>query len=413
MNKTILLISLALSFSSLCYSQFREGFIITNDNKTTYGYINFEGSIINSDRCEFRSQPDDETQIFKPGEIKAYRFNNSKFFSSMEIPVNNVPKTVFIEWLIKGRVSILTYSASVSEVIYFLLLEDGSLIELTNTLQTVRSDGMIYEHKRQEYKGTLNYYLRDCPTLKPKIEALLLNSKPLINLAKEYHAITCDSLDCIIYEDKDRKLKYTIGVSGSFLSSHLTLNSGKPEVVYNSNNLGYGIAFKAENLPVVSPKFSAKLYLMLYSSLFRYDTTVIWSHFPELLHAKIAGEDRMFEVKYIRMPIQVTYKFSQKKINPFISLGIIINFRYSYTKYSQYLIDYALDNQGYTLGSTALLTQFGLNSGAGLEFLATPKFSLSLGYDFEYFYRFFGGTVNDYTRLINNHVYVSTYFKFR
>lgn len=412
MKKHALIIAFAIPFSLLCNSQFIEGYIITNDDKTINGYINFKGSINNSDKCEFRFQPEGEIHVYKPGEVKAFRFNDSKYFSSMEISVNNEPKTVFLEWLIKGLVSILEYSPSVSERRYFLLTEDNSIIELTNSTKNVTKDGTTYEINNQEYKNTLSFYLRDCPTLKPNIETSMLSSKSLINVAKEYHVKKCDSWDCVIYEAKDRKLKYSIGISGSYLSSHLVLNSGNPEVVYNSNNTGYGINIKAENLPALSPKFSAKLNIMLYSSLFRYDTTVIWSAFPKITSALIAGEDRMFEVKYIRMPFQISYKFTQKKINPYIALGGTMNIRYSYKKYSKYLIDYALDNNGFTLGSKLFLTQLGLNTGAGIEFELNPNFSMNAGYDFEYLIRFFGRTVNDYTRLMNHHVYIATYYRF-
>jgi len=214
MKKTALLFAFIIAATLQCNSQFKEGYIITNDDKTINGYINFQGSINNSDHCEFRLQPEGDVRVYEPGEIKAFRFNDSKYFSSMEISINNNPKIVFLEWLIKGRVSILEYKPSISETRYFLITEDNSIIELTNSSQNIIKDGNIYDIKKQEYKNTLFYYLADCPTLKPNIETSLFSSKSLINIAKEYHARTCDSWDCIIYEAKDRKLKYSIGFSG-------------------------------------------------------------------------------------------------------------------------------------------------------------------------------------------------------
>lgn len=412
MKKAALLIALIIAVTLQCNSQFKEGYIITNDDKTLNGYINFQGSVNNSDRCEFRLQPEGDVQVYKPGEIKAFRFTNSKYFSSMEISVNNEPKMVFLEWLIKGRVSILEYNPSVSETRFFLITEDNSIIELANSSQNITRDSNDYNIEKQEYKNTLISNLADCPTLRPNIEASFLSSKSLINIAKEYHARTCDSWDCVIYEARDRKLKYSIGISGSYLGSHLILNSGKPEAVQTSNTIGYGFTIKAENLPALSPKFSAKLSMMIYSNLFRYDTTALWSSSPELLSAKIAHENRMCEVKYIRMPFQVSYKFTQKKINPYVSLGGTLNIRYSYKRYSQFLMDYSLESNGSALGSKISLAQYGLISGAGLEFKLNPNFSVDAGYDFEYLIQFFGKSINDYTRLMNHHVYISTFYRF-
>jgi len=82
MKKLSLIALLVISISQVISSQFKEGYIINNDNDTIRGYINWQGSIINSNRCEFKLTPEGESRRFKPGDISAFRFNDSKFFST-------------------------------------------------------------------------------------------------------------------------------------------------------------------------------------------------------------------------------------------------------------------------------------------------------------------------------------------
>jgi len=99
---------LFLTLSSSVYSQYRKGYVIDNKSDTASGYIDFEGSLTNSGRCKFIHMPDSTEHTFYPGEINAFRFIGSKYFTSSAIPVNGETKKVFLEWLIKGRASILT-----------------------------------------------------------------------------------------------------------------------------------------------------------------------------------------------------------------------------------------------------------------------------------------------------------------
>jgi hypothetical protein len=66
-----------------------------------------------------------------------------------------------------------------------MLLEDGSLVELTNTPQKYQQYGVEHERMKQEYISTLSFYFRDCPTLQPKIENVKFNSKALLNITSD------------------------------------------------------------------------------------------------------------------------------------------------------------------------------------------------------------------------------------
>ena len=390
-----------ISFSG--FSQFKEGFIIKNNNDTISGYINFEGSLLNSDHCAFELQLNSDVKIYKPGDIKAFRFINSKYFVTREILVNNMPQKVFLEWLIQGRASILTYTQSVSDIRYFLLLEDGSLIELTNTIQEIDADDKHYIRDNKEYVNILEFYFRDCPSLQSRIETVPFDSRSLIKITKDYHDRTCKTGDCIIFEDRDRKLKFDFGISADFLNSSLRLNNAVPEKVSVSNTIGYGLAINITNLPLLSPKFSARMNILFQNSLFKYDTTGSIFKFKD---------DRIYKINYVRIPLQVNYSFSQKKLNPYISLGISLNLRFAAKEYDQTLINVIRNEFIFREDLGIKPFQFGLNSGLGLNYIISPGLKILFGYDFEFSPRFFG-TVNDYSFNMNNFIQCAVYYKIK
>lgn len=404
--KPFYLIALFTIISFSGFSQFKEGFIITNNNDTISGYIKFEGSLLNSDHCAFELQPNNEAKVYKPGDIKAFRFINSKYFETREISVNDRPQKVFLEWLIQGRASILTYTQSISRIRYFLLLEDNSLVELTNTSHVSETDSRNYIHDNKEYIGLLKFYYRDCPSLQNRIETLFFDSKSLISITKDYHDRTCETGNCIIFEDRNRKLKLDFGISADFLNSTLILNNTIPEKMYASNTIGYGLAINITNLPLLSPKFSARMNIVFHNSLYKYDTTGM------TVYRLLIKDNRMYRISYLRIPVQLAYNFSQKKLTPYISVGSDLNLRLVSRKFDKYLINYTM-NQDSHMNQKIKRYQLGLNSGLGLNYILSPDLKILFGYEFEYAPGFFGESVNDYSYNKINLIHLAAYFKFK
>jgi hypothetical protein len=382
MKTFYLFLFITFSFDSSLFSQFREGYIIENNSDTTYGFIDFEGSIQNSGHCKFKSTTDSPVEIYYPGEIKAFRFLDSKYFSTSEIKIDNEIKKVFLEWLIKGRASILIYSPQNTKIRYFFLPENDTLYELQNTPKTIEKmdQGAIttYETTKREYIGTLLYYFKDCPSLTNKIETTAFSSNPLIKIVKEYHEKTCKNEDCIIFEDKNRKLKLDFGLSFGFLASQLILNNNVPEKVNLSHSIGYGVALDISNLPLVSPKFDFSTEVLYFDFLYTYNIGGVY----------YLTDNRICNIKYLRIPLQLNYKFSDKKLSPFVSLGETTNIRFKYSTYNQYLMNYVTTHSNYSEGVSTI--QVGINSGLGLKYLILPKTTIRIKFEYEYGFKFLG-----------------------
>ncbi len=393
-NLCLFLVTIFMSVSPIL-AQFRSGYIIENNNDTIYGSIKFEGSIINSAQCKFMSLSDSTAHVYYPGEIKAFRFNEGKYFISREIQVNDKMQMVFLEWLIKGKASILTYSPMRSTR-YFLLTESDSLNELLNTTKNIEKGLSTFIVQKHEYIGTLKYQFKDCPSIYEDVESIALASNQLIKIAKEYNDKTCPGEKCIIYEDKNRKVKLQAGLSLSYIYSQLNLNNGTAEKVSLSKSMGVGLDINVTNLPLLPPKFSVSSQIMYYGIMYRYESPVLsWM-----------DEKRLYHIDYLRIPFQLNYKLLYKKFTPYVSLGFTADVRFGYKPFDKYLVDFITHNI-YRDSKTVIKSfQTGLNTGFGIQYQLSNYAIIKMKFDYEHGFRFYGTSVSDYSS--NNNYFIQT-----
>lgn len=115
-----------------CFGQndWKPGFVIENSGDTLTGYIDFRDSRSNSMQCIFKRGMDAEAQAFRPVDLKSYRFTDGIFFISGKIKTGESEDTVFLQFLIQGKVNI--YHFKDNEDRYFIE-KDSALYELNNT----------------------------------------------------------------------------------------------------------------------------------------------------------------------------------------------------------------------------------------------------------------------------------------
>ncbi len=385
------------------YSQSRKGYIITNENDTIYGNIEFEGSITNSYQCRFTSSIDNNAHIYYPGDIKGFRFIDGKYFTSDEIMIEGQLKRVFLEWLIKGKASLLTYSPHDTDIRYFLVSEPDSLRELKNTKHLVVSNGSTYDLQKKEYVGLMLSLFRDAPSIADDIRNVNFSTKPLIKITKEYHELTCPNEECLVFEDKTRKVKYAIGVIVSMQFSQVRFNDKSvEEKAYTTNSFGFGLALDMSNLPLVSPKFSISTGALYYSMVYKYDIEGMPYYITDV------GDNRICEFKNIKIPFQFNYSFLNNRFTPFISAGLFLNMRLGYKEFNKYLVYYVTAHTagGYNLGMAAF--QAGLTPGLGLKYSLSVGSILKIKVDYEYGFRFYGKSIKDHSNT-NNYIIQASY----
>jgi hypothetical protein len=403
MNKLFFLLFINL-LSYQLFSQFKEGYIITKTNDTIFGLIKYEGALINSRSCTFKKDNNSIDYMYTPEDISAFRFLKSKYYVSRYINIHNSYKKVFLEWLIKGKASILSYPISISSMQYYLVMDDDSLIELMNTIETKYIDNVKYIKEKHEYIGTLNMNFQDAG-LQTKIMSTKYNNNSLINITKSYHNKVCKDENCTVFEDENRKVNYNIGFEILSINSTPTINSTYidqnlitikvPEAANTVRTVGFGISSNFSNLPLIPPNFSVQLNIGYYSLIYKYSLSTNAYHsyvgYDGYYVVKINSlRDTIFSYNAIRIPINIRYSFLFKWIQPYVSLGFSTLFRFNikipYPDLITHLTRYNMEIRKSILGF-----QYGINANMGFNFLITSKIGIDLGGSYEYLRGFFGG----------------------
>lgn len=296
----LIVASLILAFSILADAQsdFRRGYIITNDDDTLVGFIDFRGYTSNSQKCGFKPAENAPPSVFNPGDIKAYRIMDDKYYVSRPVETEEGQKEMFLEYLIKGEASIYYYRDNKGEH-YLIDKRGGPLTELPYHKEEAIIDEVPRFLESTKHIGLLKAYMSDCPALFNRIESL---KKPdhdnLIALAKDYHQLICNDNSCIVYS----KRKPALGVAA------------EPAVIFNWFRYGTGIyTGTGISLHFWLPRSSERLY---FRTGYMYTRGVLYQRRNDEM--EWIGIERSIH----RIPVQFEYLVPGRVVQPRFNYGI-------------------------------------------------------------------------------------------
>lgn len=317
----LVIIFLILSYFASAQTDFRPGYYITWENDTVYGLIDYRGEIRNSGFCSFKENETSEPVRFEPGEIKAYRFAESKYYISKKIKVDNEEKQVFVEFLLYGIINLYFYR-DINNYMYLIEGENGRIIELTNEKDTeyVAGKGET-ERKTHKYIGQLKATLADCKEIQDEIENVVLEHASLIHITKEYHDYMCDDEQCIIYAKQVKKSKVKIApVIGGGISS---LHFDKGEFSnYSFNNSLFPMIGLLIHISL--PKWNEKLSMEIETDFSKPDFQ--GAYIDDHSSFKTDYYNAQINVISFQPSVALKYTFGKSKIKPTLAAGIYSNF---------------------------------------------------------------------------------------
>ncbi len=201
------IVLILLSLPSLIYAQsnFKKGYIITNENDTIQGWIDFRLDYSNCSMCRFKTSAHETEKLYYPGEIAGYRFEEvGKYYIPHNITINNLSRIVFLEFLVQGTMNLYFYSEPVSQQnYYFFENTEGIMYPVTKRPDRIIDDKV---KKDNNYKGVLNLIFQDYPTLTRNLNSIRFDRKDMILLAKKYSELTCTpGNECIEFENDYKK----------------------------------------------------------------------------------------------------------------------------------------------------------------------------------------------------------------
>lgn len=314
-------------FVAKAQSDFRPGYIITLQGDTINGLINFRGDKANAMSCTFKKVADLEEITYTSDQIKSYQFVDGKYYLSSISMNYKFNYHVFLEYVIKGSVSIFYYQDDVKD--HYFAAKGTTIIELDhhNRLTGNAEEDILILAKPEKFKAQLKLLIQDQPVLFGNIDRIDCNTKDLISTTKEYQKLSCPSQECIQYEKKTGgSIKFKFGMLSSIGLSHL---SSPPYNMYISDYeetkcLNFKPAFTYEIGATLNMYLDYtgrnKFCIQLSPALSFVEYT---SNEERTLPPLLYGYKLNIKYTTLKIPLLLKYSFysSNRSIFPFVKLG--------------------------------------------------------------------------------------------
>ncbi len=366
-------------------SDFRDGYIISNNNDTIQALIDYRGNKANARKCNYKLNTDSEILSFSPNEIKGYRFTNSKYYVTKTIDKENEPKQMFLEYLLNGIVDIYYYRDNSGEH-YLIDNGNGKLLELKNEEKVTMTDAQFVQNPKK-YIGVLKYVFQESPSISQRVENLRLNHESLINIAHDYHVEVCGDEECIVYEKKIPKIKNTFGILLGLNGMSISQTGGFSEDLYfmEDSQFGFNIypsvgLFYKMNMPSINERLYFQCEI-LYSFV---KLTTTNSYFDPTYKVDYLNNIAL-KLNSIDSRGVIKYEFPKGKVRPTFQIGGFAKYFFK-TEYNRDLditytwIDSFLENQNYENPFSKF--DYGIVCGIGVKsfYLSDKELFLDLKY---------------------------------
>lgn len=352
------------------------GFIIKNDGDTVTCLLKNNNLVVNAQECTYKTNTNSEEIINKPFDIRAFRYENDRYYLSKRVKINNEYRDVFLQFLVDGKAD-LYYMKDKEKDHYFLEMND-TIAELVNSEVERYIDGVAYVQQRREYSCTMQTMFADCQEIQSQIQKSKFNHKNLVNIVNNYHNIVCKDEKCIVYK-RDNAIKTSIGLIGGLSISTLNIKSKEEYYDYFEDikftpklALESGLQFTFRNIFGLEDNYGFNLLI-----LYRND------HFNS---QKISiNQNKLF------VPVFLSYSINNSmKIKPLVNIGFTNSVDIKSEITDRTLERYISD---FTIG--AML-------GAGAEYkIGNLVFSLNLNTS----YKFLGNKTAVESSILNSEIF--------
>jgi hypothetical protein len=312
------LFTFILLVPSFCFAQsdFRSGFIITNDRDTVRGLINYREGDKSYAVCEYKRSSDQTTINYLPGQIHAYGFNDDRFFESRTInPKHDTIKTVFLEVIIRGAVSLYKY-----EYTWWIDKKGSELLELTNEKKIKYVNGKKMMTYTNRHIGVLNTAMFDCVEIRNQIGTITLTEKSLTRIVRRYNQCAGDAEK--VFKEKKPWFKGAIGLAGGVNGSQLNTSSVNPLYRYAQGAYDSPVTpIGGLTLEGLSPRLSERISFT--ASVF-YLSTKYYRYWDEADNIFRKRNYVTVGLEQIKVPVGIRYTFPGKKFMPYANAGMCV-----------------------------------------------------------------------------------------
>jgi len=303
----ILLISIGSAYGQ---ADFRSGFIITLENDTIKGQVDYRSNSKNYESCIFKGEQG-ETEYYS-NQILGFGYSNDKFFSSQ------IVEGSFVEVLVIGKISLYRSRDK------YHVKKDTEFFDLESNIEKVEIDGRIVIRENNRWRGITSYLISDCLENSNKlISNIKLDEKSLTRLIVKYNKCSGKEFIEIKVSKPWTKFEFgaTVGVSRSEIkTSNESLSFSYLDDSYGSVDPSIGVLI-AISSPRITEKvaFQGELHFLKSS----------YSSLVELEGASTEYHDTFIDLTTLSIPLSMKYSFNGKKYDLYLQGGINVDYHLS------------------------------------------------------------------------------------
>lgn len=192
MKKAFVITILAVA-AQLCYGQGnpRAGYIITHENDTVYGTIDYGTNARNAEVCSFMASGSSGYRRYSATDIKGYRLTDDNiYYVSRTFPVDGRDKTFFAEYLLQGGMSLYYHREGTADLYYFVD-EEGRVAVMKKLEGLTDSDHENARIRRETYQDVFDLFGKSGKAQGELWAMQELSPKQLTRITREYNETFC------------------------------------------------------------------------------------------------------------------------------------------------------------------------------------------------------------------------------
>lgn len=212
-----------------------------------------------------------------------------------------------MEYLVEGVVDLYFYRNLRGDH-YLLGKRNLPIKEISFPDEIIEKEGIPFKRNILVNTYVIKFYLQDCPEIFADIDKLTNpKHKILIQLIKKYHDIYCPDNVCLIYQKKMPKFRVDI------------------QPIIGITNVNYSIVFDIYNkVNAFSLQYGVLTYfwLPLDNEKLFLKTGIIYNQVKGYYYSSLIHNS--FEIRGVKIPLQVNYNLLKTGITPVMSAGLNI-----------------------------------------------------------------------------------------
>ena len=300
-----------------------DGFIITNEGDTIHGTLDYLASRKNSEECHFKKEGESEFLVYKPGEIKGYRFlSDGVYYVTKTFTMDETPTTFFAEYLLKGGVNLYRYNQNGYEL-FFFENENGDLASISSNDVYGRPGESNHMNKAL---GPTFLIFQKSQKAKDALVKSNLTAHELTKITRDYDMEYCqEGGDCVQFQYDAAKTKRSKTHIMATLGAEMLQCSEHDQTKWAvSPTVGVG-------LYTTFPRMNKHLALeaQVTFSYFTYSYGKL-DYKDIVMYRKVDIDDHKAKWSVISVPIMLNYLFKEGNVlTPYVAVGINNTFAFS------------------------------------------------------------------------------------